>query len=172
MKPAHPWSAVTALIFPLLGYVGWEIVQTPESAVVALAYAALGAGTGWRHWSPSARSSRWDQTAMHGAFSSLILAGLGLPWFLVVPGAGGVAYLLEWRLNLSLRKTMGGYVAVALIEAFILGEWWMPVVAATLMGGGLYVRDRLEDTPDEDLFHGAWHISSGCAMFILFLAIV
>lgn len=172
MRPDHPWSTLTATIFPALGYVGWELVRTPEAAVVALAYAALGAGTAWRHWSPSRRSSKWDQTTMHGAFSSLILAGLGLPWFLVVLGAGGVAYLLEWRFNPPLRPTVAVYAGTALLEAAILGPWWAAALAAALMAGGLYLRDRYEGTPDEDLFHGAWHLSAGCGLFVLFLALL
>lgn len=169
MKPQEPWSTATGLAYLPAGYIIYEVARTPEAAVVGLGLALLGAGTAYRHWAPSRRSSKVDQYTMHLALGSMALVGAGVPALAAAALAVGIATVIEWQFDLHLRVAMGLYVAVLFIEAAVLVSWWVPLVAAGPMGGGLYARDRLGG----DLFHGvAWHLGALAGLLVLAWAVL
>lgn len=173
MKPQEPWSTATGLAYLPAAFVAYEMTGGPEAALLAVALCLLGGFTAWRHWAPSSRSSKADQTSMHFALGSMVFVGLGLPWLAAGLLAATIGVAVEWRFDFPLRPVIGAWMAPLLIVAGVLSVWWVPFVAAVPMGGGLYLRDRYEDTEDHDLFHGvAWHLGALAGLIILLFAIV
>lgn len=164
MKPAQPWSTVTAAAYPLAGLLGYLFRPTPEGVVFALAMLALGLGTGWRHWSPSARSRKADQISMHLVFAGLCVYAVGGGWYWMALGGLTAGVLLEWKFNLKLRPTFGLYVALLLIAVGASRDPVYAGFAAAPMAAGLYVRDQVGG----DLAHSFWHDLTAAGLFLLF----
>lgn len=173
MKPAHPWSTMTAATYPVTGALGWIMRGTPESAVFAWAMLALGIATGWRHWTDTDRASTADQVSMHFVFAGLVLLAVGASWPVMAAGAVAAGVLLEWRFNLPLRPTFGAYAGVLIAALLARGQWLALAAFVVLAGGGLLIRDagEREGQPAEDDFHSCWHSMSGIALLCAFLGL-
>lgn len=170
--PEDPWSTLTAIMYPLMGYLAYEVTRSAEGAVFAAHMAALGAGTGWRHWRHTPRSSTADQVTMHFVLASLVIYALGGPWWLMLVGGASAGWFLEKQYDLQLRPTMGLYVALILTALIARGQW--PELAAFLaaMGIGFTTREAGVGKPNEDEYHGlGWHTATAIGLLIAFLAL-
>lgn len=165
-KPVQPWSTATALMYPLMGYLAYEVTRSPEGAIFAAHMAALGAGTGWRHWTMSAKASKWDQVTMHFVFASLVVYALGGAWWLMLVGGVAAGWFLKKRYNLQLRPTMGLYVALILTALIARGQWWELVTLLVLVGVGFAFREE-----GGDANHSCWHALTAPGLLVAFLAL-
>lgn len=165
-RPAEPWSTLTALMYPLMGYLGYEVTRSPEGAVFGLFMLTLGAGTAWRHWSPSKASSTADQMAMHFVFAGLVVYALGGGWLLMTIGGIAAGVFLEERYDLQLRPTFGLYVALIVVGMLSGGAWEATGSFLAIMGIAFLVREG-----GGDRRHAFWHSATGVGILVAFLAL-
>lgn len=168
MKPEDPWSTASALAFFAWGYVGYELVQTPEAAVFFGAMTALWIGTTWRHYSPSELSRTADQGTMHLPLAAMVLLALGAHWTLMAVGAVAAGWFLERRYDLQLRPIMSVYGALLIAALLPRGEYLALAGFVVLVGGGVLIRDRWPT----DAHHALWHGLSAPGLLAAFLGLV
>lgn len=177
--PIAPINTFTNLAYLVAGWACWHWTRTAGGAVMAIALALLGLGSGAYHGFKTQFGSRLDTAGMYWAFGALFIYALapqaaGTPWVMAGLGTALAVRYAFLPVRDSVEYTLmavfvfADFFATALNghpQAAVLG-----IVLFALAFFGCWQLDKERRFPLPRWGHGLWHVLTAAGTAVLFIA--
>lgn len=170
--PIGPWNTWSNAGYLLVGLYVYGIQGTPSSAVFCATMLFLGVGSFLYHGTKELWSATLDDAGMYAVFLGLLLHGLWLPWFLVLPLTAVGTWYLGWKRPERLIERMGVVVGALTLLGAAHGHFVRLGASLALfaVAYGLWQLDQRRKWVGK-YGHASWHILTALAIGLLYGAV-
>lgn len=174
--PIAPINTFSNLAYVIIGALTYTLKPSLASAVMALAFAFLGVGSGLYHGTKRGWASKLDHAGMYAAFTSIVTYTLAPTNRFIGPLMALVAALVAWRLAYTtstkdlLNPMMGVFIAISTLSVGLNGDLKFALISFGLFCGAYVIwwMDKSRTFLFKHWGHGLWHIITAIAMGLLY----